>query len=76
MENILAKPIPCKDCITLAICRSYCGQEIPYSKILVMRCKCSLIDEYLNDTEVYNRIYLKSTFRIFMKGIELDDDPM
>jgi hypothetical protein len=55
--------IPCKDCITLPICRSYVLKKsnLRYTRylrvLLLARDKCSLLDNYLSSLAVSSQQY-------------------
>lgn len=63
--------LPCKDCICLAVCRLYYLQEIEKSEgninqgYVSVRLKCSLLNNYFNQTESYI-----SDYRAFISYIE------
>jgi hypothetical protein len=57
-------PFPCINCITLPICRQYCGSRL---ETLTLTVKCHMFREFLNERK-HKDVDLPKIMRFFQDG--------
>jgi len=66
--------LPCKDCICLAVCRSYYldpkSETTDLDPIVSIACRCKLLRAYIFDSPTTSHVMTKNenTFVAYMKG--------